>query len=216
LEDEGDPIVDLDFFKCSVAKAILFRTAEKLFSTLALDGYRANTVAYALSWLAEHSHHRIDLERVWEEQRVPPETQEAMKNACQSAYKHLTQTSGNVGEWSKKAECWDGFQRQDIVVGPGWESEWAETSYLTAPTELDAVAQDWERLRLQFVEDSRTLGELEALTGRVWLAKHREDEARMHAVRKWAELRGPGGRRFKNLRDFVELFSAAAKLGPDV
>lgn len=216
LEDEGDPIVDLDFFKCSVAKAILFRTAEKLFSTLALDGYRANAVAYALSWLAERSRHKIDLERVWEEQRVPPETQEAMKAACQSAYRHLIQTSGNVGEWSKKTDCWDSFRRTDIVVGPGWESEWAETSFLTSPTELDAVAQDWERLRLQFVEDPRTLGELEALTGRVWLAKHREDEARAHAVRKWTELRGPGGRRYKNLRDFVELFSAAAKLDSNV
>jgi AIPR protein len=89
LEDEGDPIVDLNFFKCSVAKAIIFRTAEKLFSTLGLDGYRANTLAYAISWLAEHSEHRMDLELIWEKQRVPPETQEAMKVACQSAYQHL-------------------------------------------------------------------------------------------------------------------------------
>ena len=138
-----------------------------------------------------------------------------MKVACQSAYQHLIQTSGNVGEWSKKTECWDIFRRQDIAVGQGWEREWAETSFFTGPTELDAVAQDWERLRPQFVDDPRTLGELEALTGRVWLAKHREDEARVHAVRKWAELRGPGGRRYKNLRNLVELFSAAAKLRTD-
>ena len=210
LEDDGEPAVDLNCFKYTIAKAILFRTAEKLFSALALDGYRANTVAYALAWLAAHSQHRMDLPRIWEEQRVPPATQEMIKVACQSAYQHLTQTSGNVGEWSKKAECWEGFRTQELAANPGWEREWADAPFLSGPTELDAVAQEWERLRTHFLEDPRTLGELEALTGREWSAARRGDEARLHAARKWEELKGPGGRRYRNIRAFVELFSAAA------
>jgi hypothetical protein len=212
LEDEGEPVVDLNYFKHTVAKAILFRTAEKLFSTLQLDGYRANTVSFALSWLAERSQYRIDLDFIWEKQRVPTETQEAIRIACKAAHRHLTQTSGNVGEWSKKAECWASFQTQDIAVPPSWEEEWANISYLTVPSELEAVAQEWEELRTQFVEDPRTLGELEALTGREWIARHRGEEARLHAVRSWSELKGPGGRRYKNIRAFVELFCAAAKV----
>jgi hypothetical protein len=212
LEDDGEPTVDLNYFKYTVAKAILFRTAEKLFSTLALDGYRANTVAYAIAWLAQRSQHRLDLVRIWDQQRIQPVTQEMIKAVCQSAYLHLTQTSGNVGEWSKKAECWEGFKGCDIAIASAWESEWADSPFLTSPTELDTVAQDWERVRIKFIDDPRTLGELEALAGREWLARHRGDEVRSYAMRSWADLKGPGGRRYKNVRALVELFSAAALL----
>lgn len=215
LEDEGEPIVDLNCFKHTVAKAILFRAAEKLFSSLGLEGYRANSVAYAVAWMAQFSDHRINLARIWEEQRVPPFTLDMIKVACQAAYKHLTKTSGNVGEWSKKAECWDSFREQNLTISPGWENEWADAPFHSGPTELDAVAQEWERGRVQFLEDSRTLGELEVLTGREWLASRRGDEVRTHATRGWDQLKGAGGRRYRNIRAFVELFSAAARIGPN-
>jgi hypothetical protein len=75
---------------------------------------------------------------------------------------------------------------------------------------LDAAAETWERVRHHFIDDLRTLGELEALTGRGWLAARRKDEARVFASRSWQQLRGAGGRRLKNVRDLVELFAAAA------
>jgi len=212
LEDDGEPTVDLNYFKHTIAKAIIFRTAEKLFSALALEGYRANSVAYAVAWLAQHSHHRINLDRIWEEQRVPHLTQEALKAVCQAAYAHITQTGGNVGEWSKKAECWDQFKRQEIALPAGWETEWAETPFLAINHSDDTLAQDWERARIHFVSDSRTLGELEALTGRQWMVRYRGDEVRKYAGRRWSELKGSGGRRLKNIRNLVDLLSAAAEL----
>jgi hypothetical protein len=138
-----------------------------------------------------------------------------MKIVCQAAHRHLTQTIGNVGEWSKKTECWDEFRNKDTTVSSHWEQEWANTSYLAISSESEALKREWDQLRTQFVEDPRTLGELEALTGREWIARHRGDEARTHAARTWSELKGPGGRRYKNIRAFLELFSAAAKLAGD-
>ncbi len=105
LEDDGEPEVNENCYKQIIAKAVLFRAAEKLFSALGLEDYRANTVAYVLAWLATRSEHRINLSRIWDEQKVPAATQEAIKIVCQTAYQHLTQTAGNVGEWSKKGEC---------------------------------------------------------------------------------------------------------------
>jgi hypothetical protein len=52
MEEEGAPVVDENYFKQMVAKAILFRTVEKLFSVQELEGYRANSVAYAVAWLS--------------------------------------------------------------------------------------------------------------------------------------------------------------------
>ena len=212
LEDDGEPVVDLNYFRHTIAKVILFRTTEKLFSSLALEGYRANSVAYAVAWIAERSQHRINLDKIWDDQRVPPLTQEALKAACQVAYAHITGTEGNVGEWSKKSECWDAFRSQQINNANNWESEWSETPFLVESTDMDSVAQDWERVRVHFLTDTRTLGELEALTGKEWMARYRSHEVRTYAVRKWDELKGAGGRRYKNLRNLVEIFSAVARV----
>jgi hypothetical protein len=212
LEDEGEPTVDLDYFKQTIAKAILFRTAEKLFSTLGVDGYRANAVAYSVAWIAERSRHRIDLNKIWDGQRVPPITQEILKSTCQSAHEHLTRTAGNVGEWSKKPECWEIFRSCDVRVPGEWVAEWSETPFVTIRSGRDALAQEWERVRLHFVADTRTLGELEALTGRQWVARYRREEIRVYAGRTWIELKGSGGRRLKNIGDLVEVLSAALKL----
>jgi hypothetical protein len=210
LEDDGEPEVDQDYFRHLIAKAILFRTAEKLYSRSGLEGYRANTVAYAIAWLAAHSGYRLNLTRMWDEQRVPPGTQEALGSVFRTAYLHLTRTSGNVGEWSKKTECWESFREQTISLDPAWEAELAESSYFIAQTGLDRVAAEWERVRHGFIEDTRTLSELEALSGLSWVASRRNDRACDYAGRTWEELRAKT-RRLRNIRQFVEMFSNAAE-----
>jgi hypothetical protein len=65
LDEDGEPEVNRDFFECVVARAILWRDAEREFDLLGLSGYRANSVAYAVSWLAEKSERRIDLIQIW-------------------------------------------------------------------------------------------------------------------------------------------------------
>lgn len=52
-QDDGEPIVNLNYFRHLVAKAILFRTAEEIFSDSGLEGYRANCVAYTLAWIVK-------------------------------------------------------------------------------------------------------------------------------------------------------------------
>jgi len=212
LEDDGEPVVDLNCFKHTIAKTILFRTAEKLFSSLELEGYRANAVAYAVAWVAARSNHRISLDRIWDEQRVPPLTQDCMKAACRAAHEHIMKTGGNVGEWSKKSECWDRFRERDIVAASNWESEWSERPYLSFNAGPDPTALDWESIRLRFLNDTRTIGELEALTGQQWLARYRGEETRSFAIRSWAQLKGTGGRRLRKVRELINLLSAAAIL----
>src|SRR3989442_11479165 len=100
MEEDGEPQVDQNYFHQVVAKAILWRTGEKLFDTLDLEGYRANSVAYAVAWLAEKAGRRIDLNRIWNEQRLTPALCEAVKAVCNVAWQHLNQQQGNVGEAS--------------------------------------------------------------------------------------------------------------------
>lgn len=212
LEDEGEPSVDLNYFKHIISKAILFRTAEKLFASLELEGYRANSVAYAVAWISQRSGHRINLNRIWDEQRVPQLIQDCLKAVCRAAHAHITRTGGNVGEWSKKSECWDLFRDQECPVPNGWESEWSEMPFITLTKRPDSAMEDWERVRHYFLSDTRTLGELEALTGRQWVARYRNDEVRSYATRGWSGLKGSAGRRLKNLRELIDLLDAAWQL----
>ena len=143
---------------------------------------------------------------------LPPMTQEAIKSACLSAHRHITQTAGNVGEWSKKTDCWESFRSQEVSVPAAWGDEWAELPFVESVSSADTIAQAWESVRCHFLSDNRTLGELEALTGKQWVARYRDDVIHKYAVCEWSELKGPGGRRLKNLSDLVELLSTAADL----
>ena len=214
LEEQGEPSVDLNYFKRAVAKAMLFRAAEKLFTSLKLEGYRANAVAYAVSWVSRKSGYRINLDRIWEEQKVPPLTEGALGAACQAAYMHITGTAGNPGEWSKKPECWDSFRDKEINLPQGWEAEWAERPFVILPTRRVVSEGDWNRVRQPFVADNRTLRELEELTGLKWMASFRNQPVRSYATRLWSNLKGQGGRRLKKLGDLVGLLEKAAQLSP--
>lgn len=211
MEEDGEPDVNLDYFRHMVAKAVLWRTAEKLFDTLDLEGYRANSVAYAMAWLACKSGHRIDLNRIWNEQRLSPALCEAIKAVCNVAWDHLTHQQGNVGEGSKKTECWESFRNKEIALSQEWRVELAEQPIITPRSEEDALAAEWERLRHGFIHDTRTIEGLEAYTGKEWIRTKRRDPVAMYAVLTWEQLRLRSGMGLKKIRTLVEMFAIAAQ-----
>ena len=209
MEDDGEPVVDQNYFKHAVAKAILWRTAEKLFDTLELDGYRANSVAYAMAWLADHSECRINLDRVWTEQRITPVLCDALKAVCAAAHQHITSQDGNPGEASKRTECWEEFRKAKLRLSDAWEREWAATAFVTPTNEEEVLATEWERMRHKFAQDARTIEGLEAYTGKVWVASKRRDLVGSYAAMTWEQLRMKPGLGLKKLRSLVEMFAAA-------
>jgi hypothetical protein len=211
MEDDGEPEVNLDYFRHTVAKAILWRTAEKLFDTLDLEGYRANSVAYAVAWLAEKSGRRIDLNRIWNDQRLSSSLCEALKAVCNVAWEHLTHQQGNVGEASKKAECWEAFRRKEIALSAGWQNELAETAFIAPRSEEEALAAAWERLRHKFITDVRTMEGIEAYTGKEWVRTRRRDPVSSYAVLTWEQLRLRPGLGLRKLQTLVEMLAIATQ-----
>lgn len=210
MEDDGEPVVDEAYFKQLIAKAILYRTSERLFAVVNLEGYRANSVAYALAWLAKESKQRIDLERIWRDQRVPPLLCEAIKIACVAAHRHITQQEGNPGEVSKREQCWLEFAEKELPLPANWQTELAVTAFVTATTMEESLAPEWERLRQHFIDDDRTIEALEAYVGKSWAQSRRHDLVSSYAVLTWNDLRmrlGLGQR--KRIRDLVVMFASA-------
>ncbi|HSV98700.1 MAG TPA: AIPR family protein [Sedimentisphaerales bacterium] len=211
LEDASKPEVNRDYFQHTVAKAILWRAAEKLFDTLDLKGYRANSVAYAVAWLAEKSGRRIDLNRIWAEQRLTVALCAALKSVCKAAWEHLNQQQGNVGEVSKKEECWGAFRRQEITLPRNWQAECAQHPFDNRRTEEETLSAAWERLRHGFLADKRTIEDLEACTGKQWVRSRRYNHVSSYAVLTWEQLRKRRGLGMKKIRNLVEMFAIAAQ-----
>lgn len=109
---------DLDYFQKLVAKAILFRSAEKLVSKIEYGGYRANIVTYSLAWLSFISYQRIDLEKIWRTQLISGALETAIQNLSQIVHRHITNPPGgrNITEWCKKEECWKQLKELDPPV----------------------------------------------------------------------------------------------------
>jgi AIPR protein len=210
-EEEGEPVVDLNFFTRLVAKAIMFRCAEKVFSALELDGYRANAVAYAVAWLAERSGHRINLDRIWMEQRVPPGTLKVLEAACAAAHEHLLSAEGNIGEWSKKQDCWEAFQGQDIASSSGWENEWAAQAFASPTNAGQTLAVEWDRVRIALQQDARTMEGLETFSGINWLPARRRHTVAHYAAMTFEELRQGEGLKMKRIRELIQMFAIASQ-----
>jgi hypothetical protein len=92
---EKTPTVDTAYSQRLIAKAILFRTTERIVSARQFGGYRANIVTYTIARLAHETAQRIDLDRIWREQRLSPALAAAIDDLCVLVY-------DNVTEWAKR------------------------------------------------------------------------------------------------------------------
>ena len=102
------------FFREVVAKAIVFRSTEKIVSNQSWyqGGYRANIVAYAISKLAHDvagKKRAVDFLEIWNRQSISIEMEEALALVARKVHDILIDTPTgmrNVTEWAKKQACW--------------------------------------------------------------------------------------------------------------
>lgn len=104
------------WYKCAVAKGIIFRTLDKSISESEWykndKGLKAQTVTYAIAACA-HSFreigHQIDLLRIWKEQSMSPLLLEWMLLQAKTVHAILNNPPGSVknpSEFCKKEFCW--------------------------------------------------------------------------------------------------------------
>lgn len=117
LEKRGTFKPDKAYFERLVAKAILFRSAERLIGGQQLGGYRAQTVTYTLAKLLNVTGQRLDLSAVWRTQEVSSATSVAILDLGPRVHEAIIESAGvrNVGEWAKKEGCWK------VVAELDWE-----------------------------------------------------------------------------------------------
>ena len=113
---EQAPLVDTAYCERLIAKAILFRATERIITAQGFQGFRANIVTYTIARLANDTGQRVDLDRIWREQKLSL----ALTNAIDELSRRVRSViaspirTANVTEWAKHDECWN------RVLGIDW------------------------------------------------------------------------------------------------
>lgn len=125
LKERGRTDVDIKYFEKLIAKAILFKSTEKIVDEQKFGGYRANIVTYTLAWLSHYTSQRLDLEKIWKNQTISPALKEIVREASISIHRIITNppTAKNITEWCKKKECWETVKQNDIKPSQDINSE---------------------------------------------------------------------------------------------
>lgn len=107
------PTISAVYFKKIIAKGILFNAIDEMVKAKNLGGYKANMNAYLMSSVSFLSGGNLDLTYIWENQKVQNEVLNKVESLIPIVWAHITggasggNQSSNVGEWTKKSDCWN-------------------------------------------------------------------------------------------------------------
>jgi hypothetical protein len=107
LSDEQEaPLPTVAEFKAMVAKAKIYRDAQKLLRPM-FPAFQANVTAYTVSLVAEKLGDRIDLDKVWAKQAASSQLLQQIAVWAKEVNDVLHSSSGGrmVSEWAKRPEC---------------------------------------------------------------------------------------------------------------
>ncbi|PTX14728.1 AIPR protein [Pontibacter mucosus] len=149
---------DSIFFEDAVAKAILFRAAEKVYGVKpnAIGDMRYITVPYAIAWLGYQLNYRLDLYKIWKAQSISEKLRDKLREVmmCVETYIKANAPGSLYGEWAKKEDCWTAVRKQDFGV-----------SLNSIAKDLEDKGTSYKRARIS--EDEMASAEKKALQDRL-------------------------------------------------
>ena len=156
-EKQKDDINE-EWFREAVAKAIIFRTTEKLISPLKQEwyqgGYRANIVAYTIAKLAYDvagMGRSVNFQDVWRKQSVSACMEMNIAVVAQQVHEVLVNPPKdfrNVTEWAKKHACWNKIRELKI----DWSTEFVDNLISTDSKQEQALSARKEQKTLNEIE----------------------------------------------------------------
>ncbi|MFB9799268.1 AIPR family protein, partial [Streptomonospora salina] len=119
------PLVDVRYCQRVIAMAILFKSVDRIAAAHLAGSYKSMITTYTTARLSLATDRRIDLDRIWREQRISPALEAAIDDLCPHVMNVVvTPREGNhVGEWAKKPACWDAVARLPWTVSRELEEE---------------------------------------------------------------------------------------------
>ena len=112
--------IDNIYFEDTIAKAILFRSAEKIYGVKpnSIGDMRYITVPYAISYLSSRLKPQLDLYKIWKSQSISGNLK-TLLHSLMVQLEHFIKNNapGSLyGEWAKKEECWQEVKKQKFEI----------------------------------------------------------------------------------------------------
>jgi hypothetical protein len=106
------------FFEDTIAKAILFRAAEKIYGVKpnAIGDMRYITVPYSIAWLGYKLNYKLDLYKIWKNQAVSEHIKSLLFKVMQEIESFIKNNApGSLyGEYAKREECWNSVKERNF------------------------------------------------------------------------------------------------------
>lgn len=158
-------------FRRYIAKGILYRTIQRIVrQDDTITAYRVNVTAYTASLLAERTARRIDLDRIWREQKLSSALEQTAAQWAPVVFKHLPDLGRREGrhieESFKTAACWEYLRSLDWIV-PSSVNDELVSAIEALP--IDSVASEgWRGERLT-TDDHNNIARCKELSEQQWL-----------------------------------------------
>ncbi|MBO1904027.1 AIPR family protein [Microvirga sp. 3-52] len=109
---------DKQFFRDTIAKALLFKATQVVVRRAKLQSYGANVVTYLVAKLAANYGNAIDFDYLWDMQEISPELTNLIATWTPKIHATIVSSAGkrNVTEWCKKDGCWEAIQALDLPL----------------------------------------------------------------------------------------------------
>ncbi len=98
------------YFQDTISKAIIFKTAEKVYgvSPDSIGDMRYITVPYSIAWLTQKASNKLDLYFIWKTQSLSDDFKNLLYDLMSQVDRFIRENAPSAlyGEWAKKKECW--------------------------------------------------------------------------------------------------------------
>lgn len=145
------------FFEDLVAKAIIFKTAEKIYGVKpnALGDMRYITVPYTIGWLGYKLNYKLDLYKIWKRQRLSDNLKVILREVMIKVEDFIKRNApGSLyGEWAKKEDCWTMIKSEDLGVDLNILGDDLENALsLRRRSKSDDIEKELIRSEMQLIE----------------------------------------------------------------
>lgn len=105
-EGQDAPLPSVPDFKVMVAKAKIYRDAQKLLRPM-FQAFQANVTAYTIALVANRLGNRLDFDRIWSKQGASHQLMEQIATWATEVNEELHRSAGGrmISEWAKRPEC---------------------------------------------------------------------------------------------------------------
>ena len=149
------------YFQDAIAKAIIFKSAEKAYGVApnSIGDMRYITVPYSIAWLGFKLNYQIDLYKIWKEQQLDSDFQDILHDVMTEIENFIKNNApGSLyGEWAKKQDCWGVIKKQEFNINLKKISHYIENKHSKhKPREVNGDTD--QKMMKKIREDINSLG----------------------------------------------------------